>query len=124
MLRFFVILFSFCSISFSTDIDISDLSKSVGSYQELLKDKMAELEKAESSDASEKASSGAFDTTFLIASLIWGSIGMGYFMYGKKSQKPIALIGGLVLTGSSYFCGPLLMSVVGVVVIVGVYKTH
>lgn len=124
MLRFLVVLFSLCSLCFSTDIDINDLSKNVGNYQELLKEKLAELEKAESAEAVEKPTSSGINTAFLFASLIWGSIGTGYFIYGKKAQKPLALLGGILLIGSSYFCGPLLMSVVGIGVMVGVYKTH
>ncbi len=39
----------------------------------------------------------------LIASLIWGSVGMGLFIYGKKQQSMVPLFGGLLLIGVSYF---------------------
>lgn len=41
------------------------------------------------------------------ASLLWGllfgSIGMGYFVYGKKQQRMIALISGIALMVFPYF---------------------
>ncbi|MEP6662449.1 MAG: hypothetical protein ABJC04_02185 [Verrucomicrobiota bacterium] len=43
------------------------------------------------------------DSNTLIASLIWGSIGTGFFIYGKKQGAMIPLFGGLVLVGLSYF---------------------
>ncbi|MCO4780875.1 MAG: hypothetical protein KC646_01020 [Candidatus Cloacimonetes bacterium] len=123
-MRFLIVFFALCSMNAANEIDINDLSKNVSNYQDLLKDKLAELEKAQSSEPVAKPTSSGINTAFLFASLIWGSIGTGYFIYGKKSQKPLALVGGLVLIAASYFCGPLMMSVVGVGVMVGVYKTH
>ena len=32
---------------------------------------------------------------FLVASLIWGSVGVGFFIYGKKQQSLVPLFGGL-----------------------------
>lgn len=41
------------------------------------------------------------------ASLLWGllfgSIGMGYFVYGKKQQRGIALLSGIALMVFPYF---------------------
>ncbi len=41
------------------------------------------------------------------ASLLWGvlfgSIGMGYFVYGKKQQRGIALLSGIALIAFPYF---------------------
>jgi len=45
------------------------------------------------------------DSKFLFASLIWGSVGAGYFVYGKKQQAMIPMIGGLVMIAVSYFVG-------------------
>jgi len=39
----------------------------------------------------------------LIASLIWGAVGMGLFVYGKKQQSMVPLFGGLLVIGVSYF---------------------
>ena len=63
-----------------------------------------------------------FDTKFLLASLLWGSIGVGYFIYGKKQQEMAPLIGGLAMIAVSYLVGSaLLMSLISVALIVMVY---
>ncbi len=63
-----------------------------------------------------------FDAKFLFASLIWGSIGVGYFIYGKKQQEMVPLIGGLAMIGISYLVGSaLIMSLLGVALIIAVY---
>jgi hypothetical protein len=60
---------------------------------------------------------------FLFASLIWGSIGVGYFIYGKKQQSVSAMAGGVLMIIVSYFVGSaLLMSVISLALIVAVYK--
>ena len=63
-----------------------------------------------------------FDAKFLFASLIWGSVGVGYFIYGKKQQEMAPLIGGLAMIGISYLVGSaLLMSIFSIAVIVAVH---
>jgi ABC-type spermidine/putrescine transport system permease subunit II len=63
-----------------------------------------------------------FSASFLFASLVWGSIGVGYFIYGKKQQTLPAMIGGIVMIAVSYFVSSaLLMSLICVLVIVAVY---
>jgi hypothetical protein len=42
------------------------------------------------------------NANFLFASLIWGGIGMGFFVYGKKQRSFIPLYGGIVMIGLSY----------------------
>ena len=44
-----------------------------------------------------------FNTDFLLASLFWGSIGVGCIIYGKKQATAPALIVGLALLAVSYF---------------------
>jgi hypothetical protein len=62
------------------------------------------------------------NTHFLFASLIWGSIGVGYFVYGKKQSSLVPLIGGLLMIGVSYFIGSaLIMSLVSLGIIGAVY---
>ena len=62
------------------------------------------------------------DTKFLLASLIWGSIGVGYFIYGKKQQEVAPLVGGLVMIAVSYLVGSaLLMSLISIAVMIAVY---
>ena len=43
------------------------------------------------------------DVNWLFASLVWGSVGMGYFIYGKKQQSIVPLIGGVIMVAISYF---------------------
>jgi len=63
-----------------------------------------------------------FNANFLFASLIWGSVGMGYFIYGKKQSSWAPMVGGVLMMAASYFVGSaLLMSLVCVGLIVGIY---
>ena len=50
-----------------------------------------------------------FSTNMLFASLLWGSVGLGYFIYGKKQSSWPPMIGGLVMIAVSYFAGSGLM---------------
>jgi len=61
-------------------------------------------------------------TGFLFASLIWGSVGMGYFIYGKKQGSWVPLSAGLLMMAVSYVVGSaLLMSLICVGLAVAVY---
>ena len=52
-----------------------------------------------------------FSASFLFASLLWGSVGVGYFIYGKKQTCLSAMVGGVLMTIASYFiASALLMS--------------
>ena len=63
-----------------------------------------------------------FNANFLFASLIWGSVGMGYFIFGKKQSSWPAMIGGVVMMAASYFVpSSLLMSLICVGLTVGIY---
>ena len=54
-----------------------------------------------------------FSASFLFASLFWGSVGVGYFIYGKKQQSLSAMVGGILMIIVSYFISSaLLMSLV------------
>ena len=44
-----------------------------------------------------------FDTTNLMLSLLFGAIGMGMFMYGKKASRMVPLCAGLALMVVPYF---------------------
>ncbi len=58
----------------------------------------------------------------LIASLLWGSIGTGFAVYGWKQKDTATLIGGIALIAISYFIGsPLLMSIVGAALVAGTF---
>jgi len=63
-----------------------------------------------------------FSPSFLFASLIWGAIGVGYFIYGKKQQSFSALIGGILMIVVSCFVGSALgMSLICLLLIAAVY---
>jgi hypothetical protein len=63
-----------------------------------------------------------FNTGFLFASLVWGSVGLGYFIYGKRQGSWAPMVGGVLMMVTSYFVSSaLLMSLVCVGLIVGVY---
>jgi len=54
----------------------------------------------------------------LLASLIWGTVGMGFVIYGKKQGAYVPLFAGLALIAISYFIpSPTGMSVVAVGII-------
>lgn len=61
-----------------------------------------------------------FHTDFLLSSLIWGSIGAGCVIYGKKQTEAVPLIGGLALVAVSYlFSSAVWMSLVSLILIGG-----
>ena len=63
-----------------------------------------------------------FNANFLFASLIWGSVGFGYFLYGKKQQEMVPLIAGLAMIALSYVAGSAMwMSLACLGLITGVY---
>ena len=64
----------------------------------------------------------SLDVNFLFASLIWGSVGVGYCIYGKRQQSIVPFIAGVLMIGASYFISSaLLMSLVGIGMMTGVY---
>jgi hypothetical protein len=63
-----------------------------------------------------------FDSSFLFASLLWGSIGVGYWIYGKKQREMMPMIGGAVMVGVSYLVSSwLLMSLLCLALMVTVH---
>ena len=53
----------------------------------------------------------------LMWGMLFGCIGMGYIMYGRKQRNGIALVAGIVLCGFSYFIpNTILMVIVGVII--------
>jgi hypothetical protein len=64
-----------------------------------------------------------FDTSFLFASLLWGSVGGGYWIYGKKQREMMPMIGGVAMIVVSYFVSSwLLMSLICIALMVAVYQ--
>ena len=44
-----------------------------------------------------------FDTSYLLTSLVFSSIGLGYFIYGKKQKHKIVYYSGIGLMVYPYF---------------------
>ena len=62
------------------------------------------------------------DATTLFLSVLFGAVGIGYFIYGKKQQSLSAMVGGILMVIVSYFIGSaVLMSLVCLGVVVAVY---
>ena len=62
------------------------------------------------------------DANYLLLALFVGSIGFVMFMYGKKQERPLQVVGGLVLLVFPYFVHSLLwISVITALVLVGVW---
>ena len=56
------------------------------------------------------------ETASLLWSLVFSSIGMGYFLYGKNQKSLVPALCGVVLMGSPYFVSSIpLMVVLGLV---------
>ena len=54
------------------------------------------------------------NTAWLLWGLLFGSIGMGFFVYGKKQRAVVPLVCGLVLMVFPYFVSnPFVLVVVG-----------
>ena len=61
-----------------------------------------------------------FHTDSLLSSLIWGSLGVGCVIYGKKQTEAVPLIGGLALVAVSYLVSSALwMSLVSLLLVGG-----
>jgi hypothetical protein len=62
------------------------------------------------------------NASFLFASLIWGAIGTGFFIYGWKQKAVVPLVGGLLLSALSYFISSaLFLSLAGILILFGMY---
>jgi len=58
---------------------------------------------------------------FLFASLLWASVGVGYWIYGKKQREMMPMIGGVAMIAVSYFVnGWLLMTLICIAMMVAI----
>ncbi len=63
-----------------------------------------------------------FTLSFLLASLVWGSVGMGYFVYGKKQRSWPPMVGGVLMMALAWLVtSAVLMSLLCIGVMFGVY---
>ena len=61
-------------------------------------------------------------STNLFMSLLWSSIGIGCFVYGKKQKSFVPGIGGILLVGVTYFVDDaMVMSLICVAILVLMY---
>ncbi len=52
------------------------------------------------------------DVHYLLASLVWGSVGTGYCIYAKRQQSIIPFVAGVLMIAASFLItSALLMSV-------------
>jgi len=57
-------------------------------------------------------------TSALLWGILFGSVGLGFFMYGKKQKAVVPLLCGLGLMTFPYFvANPILLVAIGVVLI-------
>ncbi|WDZ52277.1 amino acid transport protein [Acinetobacter vivianii] len=62
------------------------------------------------------------NATQLFLSVIFSSIGLGYFLYGKKQKMTVPLVCGLVLMLFTYFIdSTAIISIIGVILSVVPY---
>jgi hypothetical protein len=63
-----------------------------------------------------------FDTKFLLANLVWGSIAAGYILYGRKQREMVPFIGGVLMVVVSFLVtSALLMSLLSIALMVLIY---
>lgn len=63
-----------------------------------------------------------FSTSSILASMFWGAIGLGVFVYGKRQHSLLALLGGATLMGLTYFVtSAVFMSLLSIGILVGMY---
>ena len=62
------------------------------------------------------------DSNFLFASLIWGAVGAGYLVYGKRQRSIVPWVGGVSMIMASYFvASAAMMTLVCIALIVAVH---
>jgi hypothetical protein len=62
------------------------------------------------------------NASYVFAALIWGSIGLGFAIYGKRQRAMAPLLGGVLLMGISYLISSALyMSLAGLALLGGIW---
>jgi hypothetical protein len=62
------------------------------------------------------------DSNTLFASLLWGSVGFGFAVYGKKQAAMVPLFGGVAVMAVSYFISSALyMSLVCAAMVAAIF---
>jgi len=60
-------------------------------------------------------------TSFLLASVIWGAVGSGYFIYGWRQHNAPALVGGVVMSAVACFVPALPMTLICLASMYGIW---
>ncbi|MEW6713177.1 MAG: hypothetical protein AB1403_25375 [Candidatus Riflebacteria bacterium] len=86
-------------------------------------DKAKELMGEDSKEA-KKAKDGSDDGFYsLFLSMLWGAIGTGFFIYGKKQSAALFLLCGIGLCVFPFFVGdPLISLVLGLIMCIAPFK--
>ena len=63
-----------------------------------------------------------FDPSYLLTSLVFSSIGLGYFIYGKKQKQKVVLYSGISLMVYPYFITSVSTVVLGGLVLMAAPK--
>ena len=66
----------------------------------------------EESHLAEPESSGGWDTNSLMLAILWGAVGTGYFIFGRKQNRLVFLLCGVGLCFFPYFVTNLTLNVV------------
>jgi hypothetical protein len=62
------------------------------------------------------------NASYLFSAIVWGAIGLGFLIYGKKQKTVVPLAGGIVLMAVTYLVkNALYMSLAGMAAIAGIY---
>ena len=65
------------------------------------------------------------DSSYIFAAFFWGTVGFGFFIFGKKQKSIIPLIGGILLMGISYAIRTALnLSLISIAIIVAIYVAN
>jgi multisubunit Na+/H+ antiporter MnhC subunit len=60
------------------------------------------------------------DMNIMMASMLWGTVGGGFCLYGRKTGATVPVIGGVILVALSFLpASPLIMSLVATAIIGG-----
>lgn len=60
------------------------------------------------------------DTVLFVVYVVFGSLGLGYFVYGKRQKRVVPLICGVGLMGYPYFVSNAILLVVIGCVLIGI----
>ena len=60
------------------------------------------------------------DTTILMVSLLFGALGMGFFMFGKKEGRMVPLFVGVALMVVPYFIANVIVLLIACVLLTAV----